>query len=351
MNFPKAIAIASLAAAMTGCIDKHNVTQIGDAENILFLEDGRLLVSGGNNIYQVSGNGNDFTPTPLYVDESGKALKCNFTGIAQHGDWVISSCVETKWLIFTNNHLLAANVNDSDFKFNVITPSKNDVYDQLALPNGIAFTKDGSLLVADYNLFATSGIAKLTLDFSGPQPFISSLEEDFIGVNHGLSSPNGVRTDDNYVYVSNGNAVKRYAFAEDGTVPTTIEINGLAEPNETLMWKGSLATIVDDIMPYCGGVALTSYLNGSVKYVKRQFNHTTGQEEFVEIADTGALAFNSPSSIAIGQPPLFSGYDLLVTEKGLLQEKNSSFGNRLSTATMPFDLNSANACDIVASLD
>ncbi len=351
MHLTKCIAIATIAAAVTGCVDKENITHIGDAENILFIDDGRLLVTGGNNIYEITGSDSNFESTPLYVDGNGKEIKCNFTGISQYENWVFSSCVETKWLIFTNNHLLAANTNDSQLEFKKITPNSGDIYDQLFLPNGIAFTKEGQLLVADYNLFAASGVARITFDYTGDEPVISELEEDFVGINHGISTPNGVRIQDDYLYVSDGNAVKRYAFDETGNVPTSIEVNGLTETNETLMWQGGLATIVDDIMPYCGGIALTSYLDGNIKYIKRHVSDSTGAEEFIELSNTGVLSFNSPSAIAIGQPPLFSGYDLLVTEKGLLQEKNSSFGNRLSSALMPFDLNSANACDIVASLD
>jgi sugar lactone lactonase YvrE len=350
MNFVKATALAGCVALTTGCVDKQTVTHVGDAENILFTTDGRLLVSGGKNIYQVTKSGDQYQKQALYTDRYGNEIKCNFTGIAQKDNWVFSSCVETKWLVFTNNHLLAADLTAEQLKFSRISPTKSDPYDSLFLPNGLAMSPTGDLLVADYNLFAASGIAKVTIDYSGSYPALSSVEKNVVGVNHGLSSPNGIRVTDDKLFVSDGNSVKRYQFDGAGNIPTHVEKNGLTETNETIVWKGGLATIVDDIMPYCGGVALTSYLGGKLIYVKQSIDEE-GNETFVEYKDTGALAFNSPSALAIGQAPLFSGYQLLVTEKGLLQETGSSFGNRLSVMEMPFDLNSQNACNIVASVD
>lgn len=350
MNTLKAIALSGCVALTTGCVDKTSITHVGDAENILFTSEGRLIVSGGDNIYEVTKPNGSYQKRALYLDDYGNEIECNFTGIAQKDNWLISSCVETKWIIFTNNHLVAANLDSEQLQFQRISPSANDPYDRLFLPNGLAISPTGDLLVADYNLFSASGVAKVELDYSTDLPRIRSIEEDFVGINHGLSTPNGIRVADNYLFVSDGNAVKRYQFDEDGNVPTHIEVNGLTEANETLVWKGGLATIVDDIMPYCGGVALTSYLGGKIIFVERQTD-AQGRDTFQEHSDTGALAFNSPSSLAIGQPPLFSGYEVLVTEKGLLQETGSNFGNRLSAMAMPFDLNSDNACNIVSSLN
>jgi hypothetical protein len=309
------------------------------------------LISGGDNIYQVDHSGGEYSARPLYIDSNSQPIRCNFTGIAQHQNWVISSCVETSFVFWTNNHLLAANTNQPELLFNVISSAGNDVYDQLSLPNGIAFTNDGTLLVADSNFLAQSGIAKLTLDYSGAQPSILSLEENFVGSEHGLSSPNGVRIADDLLYVSDGNAVKRYSIAPDGSIPIYVADNGVSTPNETLIWKGGLTTIVDDIMPLCGGVVISDYLAGRVKYIKRTTDAYGYNETFNEAWSTSLLALQSPSAMAMGKPPLFSGYKLLVTEKGLLQERESNLGNRLSTLSLPIDLNQADTCETIANLD
>ncbi len=342
--------VLSLSFSLSGCFEKTNITKIGDAENILFVDDGRLLVSGGNNIYEVKRNGDKYSSQPLYLDSNNQPISCNFTGIAQYQNWIISSCVETSYILWTNNHLLAANTHQPELTFNVISSFGNDVYDQLALPNGLAFTKDGALLVADYDLLATSGIAKITLDFSGQQPSILSLEENFVGPDHGLSSPNGIRVVDNLLYVSDGNAVKRYKITTDGSIPQYVADEGVTRANETVMWQGGLATIVDDIMPLCGGVVISDYLAGKVKYIKRATDAYGNNETFSQAWSTGLLALQSPSSMAIGKPPMFSGDKLLVTEKGLLQETFSNLGNRLSTLSLPIDLNQPDRCKTIETL-
>jgi len=78
---------------------------------------------------------------------------------------------------------------------------------------------------------------------------------------------------------------------------------------------------------------------------------TGNKDTFITVAESSPLAFSSPSAIAIGQPPMFSGYEVLLTEKGLMFDNASSFGNRLSAAQMAFNLNDKEACDFVELFD
>lgn len=48
------------------------------------------------------------------------------------------------------------------------------------------------------------------------------------------------------------------------------------------------------------------------------------------LAQTSLGSFQSPSQVRLGQPPLFAATDLLVTEKGILGENDSTIGNVLS---------------------
>ncbi|NRA83823.1 MAG: hypothetical protein HRU22_08670, partial [Gammaproteobacteria bacterium] len=191
----------------------------------------------------------------------------------------------------------------------------------------------------------TSGIAKLTLDYSGEQPSIISLEENFVGREHGLSTPNGIRIADNLLYVSDGNAVKRYRILADGSIPLYVGGDGVSTSNETLIWQGGLTTIIDDIMPLCGGIVISDFLAGRIKYIKRTADTGGYNETFTEVWSSSPLIFQSPSAMAIGQPPLFS------TEKGLLQEKKSNIGNRLSMLSLPIDLSQEAACKDLAELN
>ena len=48
------------------------------------------------------------------------------------------------------------------------------------------------------------------------------------------------------------------------------------------------------------------------------------------LSATDAMSFESPSQVSLGQPPLFAATDVLVTEKGLIGENDSTNGNVLS---------------------
>ncbi len=334
---------------LMGCIEKTTVANIDEAENILFTAQKQLLVSGGQNIYQITPKASGgFSQRELFDGNSdvGK-YDCNFTGIAQKGEWVLTSCQTTRFLIFKNNHLLAAKVTEPNFKFRVISPSSNDPYDGLSLPNGLAFAPNGALLVADYNLFAASGIARVSLDFSGSLPRILSVQQNFVAPStHGLKSPNGVRVSENLLYVSDANKVKRFQFDAQGRIPEYVtERPGVVVKNGKTLWSAAGA-IVDDIMPFCNGVALTSYLSGRLHYVAA-YRDAQGIEHFPVLYSSPPFGYVEPSSLALGAWPGVIGPDkLLVTEKGLL----NAAGNKLSVSPLTLDLSDPGICAAIAEL-
>jgi hypothetical protein len=339
----KALCASIIPFTLIGCIEKETVEFVPNAENIFFTDSNQLLVTGGQNIYEITAEGDGYKKKALFNGEGnvGK-LDCQFTGIAQQGDWVFTSCVSTKFLIFKNNHLLAAKLDGSELEFRLVTNSYDlrDPYDKLALPNGLAFAPDGSLLVADYNMFGASGVARIDIDYSGDFPEIANLEKNFVSPDvHGISSPNGIRVEGDYLYMSDANSVKRFKFDALGeSVGQGAEI-----------WSGALA-IVDDIMPYCNGVAFTSYLSGRLHYATSHIDEN-GVEHFPVIYSTPPFAFDSPSSLAYGSiPGMFDTSELLVTEKGLLTDMTSGLGNRLSVSPLTMDLADANACNVIADL-
>src|SRR3546814_3908012 len=57
------------------CGEKTVLLTIPSAENILFADDGRLFVSGGSNVFEITRDDDAYTATALY-DGS-----CNFTGM------------------------------------------------------------------------------------------------------------------------------------------------------------------------------------------------------------------------------------------------------------------------------
>jgi hypothetical protein len=347
-NIAAAVVAASLLA---GCAQKVKVAFVGDAENILFTSTGTLLVTGGESVYRIqkhtAANGSvSYQALSVYAGE-----KCSFTGLAQRGDWVFAACGKPylKWKGFTfklgvDTRLFAANVNNPDgiHFVRIDQQDDNDPLDHLIVPNGLAFTPNGELLIADENFIGQGNVGKITLDYSDTYPRIAQFDQDWLGLSYGVSSPNGVRVADNKLYLSDGNKIRRFFFDASGEIPPTFfdaagnEVSNLPDDNQ--IYSGGL--IIDDIMPYCGGVALTHYLEGQLVYLSANG----------DIYRTAPLSFESPSALAIGQGPDFNGQDLLVTEKGILMDNVSQIGNQLSLVKMDFDLNDPVTCEAIREL-
>jgi len=341
-----------LPLILTGCfLAKDKIVDIPNAENILISSDQRLIVSGGENIYQIEKEGDDYQAIELFdglnkfsfwnVPKHG----CQFNGIAQYQNFLLATCVSQHFLIFTNNHLLYADLNDAELKFEMITDYNNsrEIFDQLAIPNGMAFAPDGALLVADQNFFADSGIARVELDYSSGKPVINSVEPDWVSPdNFDIHSVNGIRAEGDYFYFSDQNMVKRGRFDSTGQVQEVIT-----------MWENALSyplSLLDDIMPYCGGVAMTDFITGQLHYVA-SYTDEHDVEHFPTLYSTLPFAYANPSSLAYGSlPELNINTDqLLVTEKGNLLEGASNYGNRLISSPISLDLDdpSVDMCDVI----
>ncbi|WP_140632657.1 hypothetical protein [Methylibium rhizosphaerae] len=170
----------------------------------------------------------------------------------------------------------------------------------LALPNGLAVTQDGRLLLADYRLPGAAGVARVALDLTGERPRITASERDWLAAAHGIGHPNRVRVLGRELFVSDFSFVKRYLFDDRAEVPLSLTLpGGVTVKNEVRVFQG--ATAVDDIEPFC-------------------------------------------CSVKLGRAPLFDGHDVLITEKGLLGEFSSDYGNRLSRVKAGTDLSDPAAC-------
>jgi len=350
-NFVKPLAGVCAALLISGCIEKEKIVTIPDAENLLFTSQGDLLVSGGKSIYQVSSQtesdgSTSYTRTSVYDGN-----RCSFGGIAQQGDWVFSVCKEVYfiWKGFTfklvqDTHLLAANLNERPLNFKALDKGlEHDPLDAMIIPNGIAFAPTGELIIADTNFFAQSDVGRITLDYSGDLPHVAQFEADWLGSEYGFESPNGPRIIGDTLYISDGNKVRRLEFDESGEIPllfTNAEGNEVSNlPDDNLFYTGGV--IVDDILPYCDGIAVTQFLAG-----KLVFQDAQGEQY-----KTLPFSFESPSALAIGEGPMFEGSDLMVTEKGVILEFNSGIGNQLTRVAMDFDLSDPLTCEALKSLD
>jgi hypothetical protein len=341
---PPLLTLCLLAPLLAGCLQKDKIVTLPDAENQLFTPDGRLVVTGGTGVFEVTRSGSGYRANALPAEVSGN---CNYTGLAQVGSWVFTACQQRPNGPFgaPDNHLLAAQVTAGQpLRFvQVDRGASADPMDSLALPNGLATSPTGQLLVADYNLFGAAGLARLRLDLAGARPRITGFEKDWLASAHGISHPNGVRVLGNELFVSDLYFVKRFQFDAAGNVPLNLPAaGGGSVKNEVLVYQGF--SVLDDIQPLCGGVAVNDYLGGRLIYMAPAGPDGNGLPTYRQSLASGWQSLQQPSSVVLGRAPLFSGRDVLVTEKGVLLEWNSDYGNKLSRVDAGVDLNDPVGC-------
>jgi hypothetical protein len=337
----RTLVLAALLPALAGCLQKDKLATVPDAENLLQTSDGRLLVSGGTGVVEIRAQGTGHVAVPV----ASEAGTCVHTGLAQIGDWVFTACQKGLGLLgAADNHLLAARlVAGQPLHFLQVERASPDPMDSLALPNGLAATPDGRLLIADYNLFAAAGVARAGLSFGVARPRLVTFEPNWLSGSHGVFHPNGVRVSGQELFVSDVSFVKRYRFDAAGQVPLYLDApNGRRVKNEVLVYQQ--IGIVDDIQPHCGGVVVTDFTGGRLVYMAPAGTGAHGLPSYRQALASPLQSLQQPSAVVVGRAPLFDGHDVLVTEKGLLFDFGSPYGNRLSRVKASIDLNDPAGC-------
>ena len=295
---PNPIDAANLCVA-SACGSKTKLLTIPDAENMLFTPAGRLFVSGGLNVYEVTRDGPGYRATAL-LDGS-----CNFTGLAVRGEVLYANCFD--------GQLYAAQLTS--------TPKLRVIYNLgLAAPNGLAAGPDGALYLVNGPL-ASNALPDpkiVRLGFAANDPFQVVSQSDWLTLNPLLSQPNGLQAHGAALYFSESSAptqgrIRRAEINTDGTAGTLTTVL-------------SFNSLPDDFS-FAGDHLLVAYFSAG----QIALHDTQGQ--LVSSTDAGSFSF--PSQLRVGQPPLFSAGDVLVTEKGVLGDTDSSTGNALSLFRRP----------------
>ncbi|TAJ51516.1 MAG: hypothetical protein EPO48_12810 [Nevskiaceae bacterium] len=284
------VALDSLCVDST-CGEKTVLLSIPDAENLLFTPEGRLFVSGGRNVYEISRSGDSYQAQPL-LDGSD-----NFTGLALRGD-----------VLYANGFsgtLYAGRLEPR--------PSLQAIHDLgLTAANGLATGPDGELYAVNGPAALAPKIVRLRLDPADPFKVVE--QSDWLSFTPGSSFPNGIQVRGRTLYFSESTLtalgrIRKLTIASDGQpgTPETVASLGASLPDDfSLVGDAILAAYFTD-----GRIGLFS-------------------PEGQLLAQTGLGSFQSPSQVRLGQPPLFAATDLLVTEKGILGENDSAIGNVLS---------------------
>ncbi len=283
---------ATALCVSADCGSKTRLLTIPDAENILFSKEGRLFVSGGTNVFEISVGTAGFAATPLY---DGSA---NFTGLAIIGNTLYANSFD--------GHLYAASLTR--------TPQLQPIHDlALGAPNGLVDGPAGELYLVNGPLAPSAlpdpKIVRLRLDPSDPFHVIE--QTDWFSQN--LLGPNGIQRRGNRLYVSNTGLG---GLAEIRTV----EINPDGTPGGSQQLL-SFIGLPDDFTLVGDQLLVANFLTGEIGYYSA---------EGELLASSGALSYSSPSQVRVGQAPLFSATDVLVTEKGVIGDTYSPIGNALS---------------------
>lgn len=282
-----------------GCGEAVQLIAIPDAENLLFAPDGRLFVSGGQNVYEITKTADgSFTATPL------SAQTCSFTGLAIRGDIL--------YAVGCDNQLLAGAL--------TARPALEPIFafEGTCIANGMALGPDDRLYVVDEPLVSMQiqnclpgdpKIVRLTLDPSDPlrvtqqETWVQGSPNGllFLGLDNILRVPNGLVRDGNIFYATDGGSVFSVELQPDGR----------AGPVTPLFFE---PTAHDDLgLGGIDGLLVTDFFKGRILLLSRDGRL---------LQETDAFTFTAASAVRLGQPPMFQPTDILVTDKGVIGDNN-----------------------------
>jgi len=269
------------------------VQGIGDAENATFTSDGRLLVTGGANIYEITKSGAGYVATALYDGT------CNFTGVVEYAGYVYTTCGEGSNLLQLTPYLLAAPLSPQ-MKFEVIHR-----FTKVGIPNGLAVDSRGRLFVTDFTPLAGKVV---TVSLEPGSPVRVAREEVWHGMGHPLA--NGLKIYDGKVYMTDLGDIKVIPIEADGSAGRATVL-------------ASRLAVLDDLYVSDQGIVVGDFYGGQLLY------YTLSGK----LLKQTPMLFRSPSSITPGRGGLVPTGALVVTEKGALGELTSTDGNRVSIYT------------------
>lgn len=195
-----------------------------------------------------------------------------------------------------DGNLYAANVNDKPPAFKAIHALG------ISSANGMTSGADGALYIVNGPLGASLPAPKIIrLRFDANDPMKVTDQIDWL--TSGLSFPNGLQRRGDTLLFSDSDVLN---VALGAIKSVEIKADGSAGTPQML---GSFPSLPDDFGLVGDSILAAFYSNGQIGLI-----NASG----TLISQTDLLSFQNPSSVKLGQPPLFAPDDLVVTEKGLI---------------------------------
>jgi hypothetical protein len=329
--------VIAICVVLVGCDEKYSVSDnIPDAENALFTDGGRLFVTGGTNIYEILGDGSASALCP--------EGKYNFTGMAQSGSYLYAVATEYRFDcsalnlgainffsptamagfansisdMFKRSVLLCAQIVPGDLIFTEIYTIENTL-----IPNGMVADSSGSLYIADETFLPMGKIIRLSL--AGPMNV--AYQDTWLDPSDNVYSPNGMSIRDNAIYFTDFNLL---SLKQASIKKVSINSNGSAGSILTLYERTSFFDDLSAGTIYGTDVVVAAdFVKGTLVFVK-----DNGKKQSRPLFETDLTMFDCPSSVSFGKGPMFSNDELIITEKGMMFEHNSGYGNKLSAMIM-----------------
>jgi outer membrane protein assembly factor BamB len=293
------VCLALTLFCLVGCGDVSPIAKVPDAENSLVTTDGRLFLSGSFNLYEVTKNEDGTFANHPVVDE-----EYYFMGLDEFKGhlYALRTGKGLNAMLKPEPMLMIADLSAMDPADYPAAP--DDLFlavplSGMSMPNGLAIDSLGRLFISD-----TIGGKIYRFDIDPDNPF--HVEGPYDCGLKGLLSPNGLAVDGSNLYITDTGTVKK----------TTISAAGALEPVKTL-FSGRI--FLDDLTVFQGALVVCDYAGGTLFQL-------SSQGKILRETKTETFAF--PSSVNIGTGPMFEKGDIVVTEKGVLYEPSSDFGNR-----------------------
>ncbi len=302
----KHIAIATIISScllVQGCLNKEKIAEMPEAENQVITEDGRHFVTSGKGLAEIKNNNGQLTLD--YINAGCDA----YNGIVSFDDHLIVVCADSA-LINARHTLISAQLESN------VKPEMTELLElnNMSLPNGMTLTPDnGALLIADYLFLGRGKVSKFDLTVTEESLNAELNDLNYLNIDQNVYSPNGLKFSGEDLYLTDFD----YTSLTSRVVKIIFD-NGSFLSSEVLYEK---VTILDDLLPTCGGVLTSDFLNGRLVFINSEG----------DVFRSDYQEFPGLSSMMWGQAPLFDSNTLVITERGIIQDSISSIGNQISS--------------------